>query len=189
MDTKEGLMTGVFLYDDLKKKCPEATIIVLTNVTDPEVLDEIRKKNHVKTLQKLDYTPYEVADLLIDVFTPPWSTQIEEDIQTLLSLPEGWDSHGARHVDPDIAEAAIQLLREVSQLTTPPPAVVPTVRGGIQIEWHTGGIDLEIEFTSPTRMHVAYEKGEEEYEGFASKLTEPNVERIRQFVETLSHPK
>jgi len=28
--------------------------------------------------------------------------------------------------------------------TTPPPIIVPTVRGGIQLEWHTKGIDIEV---------------------------------------------
>ncbi|HEY3241769.1 MAG TPA: hypothetical protein VGM03_00330 [Phycisphaerae bacterium] len=49
----------------------------------------------------------------------------------------------------------------------PAPAVVPTSRGGLQLEWHTRGIDLEIEFETPHRLrgyfhdhqtHTSWEK-------------------------------
>jgi hypothetical protein len=53
--------------------------------------------------------------------------------------------------------------------------VVPTARGGIQLEWHTRGIDLEIELAVPEGIHVLYEDaaGEEEWE------LEPGASRER----------
>jgi hypothetical protein len=62
----------------------------------------------------------------------------------LLRLPAGWNSYSAKPIAPQTASHAIRLLAEFLKSQTPPPAVVPTVRGGIQLEWHTKGVDLEI---------------------------------------------
>lgn len=35
---------------------------------------------------------------------------------------------------------------------TPPPAVVPRVQGGIQLEWHTETIDIEVYIDSPEKV-------------------------------------
>jgi len=47
---------------------------------------------------------------------------------------------------------------------TPAPAVVPTNRGGLQFEWHTRGIDLEIELQAPGRGSISYEDHQSENE-------------------------
>ena len=75
----------------------------------------------------------------------------------LLDLPENWDSYGARSINREIALSALQLLSETMPDDTPTPAVVPTNRGGVQLEWHTRGIDLEIEIQSIGRIYVSYE--------------------------------
>ncbi len=46
----------------------------------------------------------------------------------------------------------------------PVPSVVPTARGGILLEWHEGGIDLEVDIRSPSWFHVAFAEGEHEEE-------------------------
>ena len=96
---------------------------------------------------------------------PEWLTKTEQALQGLLSLPENWNSYGARPIDPLIVNAAMQLLRDIVRHETPQPAIVPTIRGGVQIEWHTCGIDLEIEITSPGKFHVSYENPQENAEG------------------------
>ena len=66
----------------------------------------------------------------------------------LVQLPGGWDSYGAKPVSSDAARAATTLMvKEASAVPNlAAPAVVPTVRGGLQLEWHRQGVDLEIEF-------------------------------------------
>jgi hypothetical protein len=76
---------------------------------------------------------------------------------SLLQLPDNWDQHGASQVKPAIVQAAMTLLNSIMLDETPAPSVVPTVRGGIQLEWHTRRVDLEIEFISPDRMQVLFE--------------------------------
>lgn len=66
----------------------------------------------------------------------------------LLQLPEGWNSYEAKPVSTEAARAAIAFLAKAASAAPnlPAPAVVPTVPGGIQLEWHRQGMDLEVEF-------------------------------------------
>jgi hypothetical protein len=75
----------------------------------------------------------------------------------LLTLPPNWNSYGAKAIDLARVGAAWQLLTAVMRDETPPPAVVPAPRGGIQVEWHTRGIDLEIEIVAPGQFLVSFE--------------------------------
>jgi hypothetical protein len=65
-------------------------------------------------------------------------------LERLRDLQEDWNSHGARQVSADAVAESIALLRDIVTDDLPEPAVVPTVDGGVQFEWHEQGIDLEI---------------------------------------------
>ena len=69
---------------------------------------------------------------------------------TLAQLPNGWNSYGAKPVSPRAVHHATRLLRETACLipNVATPSVVPTVGGGLQLEWHLRGVDIEIEFGS-----------------------------------------
>lgn len=60
------------------------------------------------------------------------------DMSRFLALAQGWDSHDGEPIDP----RAIEAVRVVIEST----AIVPTSRGGLQIEMHGLGWDVEIEF-------------------------------------------
>ncbi len=62
----------------------------------------------------------------------------------LLHLNEGWNSYRARQIEPAVAKRAIALLGQILGASTPAPAVVPRVRGGIQFEWHGSEVEIEI---------------------------------------------
>ena len=83
---------------------------------------------------------------------PPSFVKSVEGVVDLLSLPEGWNSYSARPIGTQNAIRAIQLLGELLGSETPPPVVVPTVRGGIQLEWHTRGVNIEIYVESPENV-------------------------------------
>jgi hypothetical protein len=88
---------------------------------------------------------------------PPWITSVVESVQALRRLPENWDSYGARPLATKSIENLMYLLWQGIQLDVTAPSVVPTVRGGIQLEWHQQGIDLEIEIPPSGRLLVSYE--------------------------------
>jgi hypothetical protein len=89
--------------------------------------------------------------------TPEWFAGMLDQICELGNLQENWDSYGGRPIDPQCAQVAVKLLLSIMDEDTPRPAVVPTNRGGIQLEWHCNGIDLEVAVQSPSRIQVAFE--------------------------------
>lgn len=70
-------------------------------------------------------------------------------VAEILSLGPGWNSYSAKPVAPQSAIRAIRLLAELVGPATPAPFVVPRVQGGLQLEWHTGSVDIEVYITSP----------------------------------------
>ncbi len=62
-DTQGGILTGVFLFADLRKQCPATPVIVLTNVAEQETLDRFEKGPRVDVVEKLDCPPLELAEL------------------------------------------------------------------------------------------------------------------------------
>jgi len=88
---------------------------------------------------------------------PTWMVPTLQSMGELLSLPENWDSYGALRVSPDRVNAAMTFMLETTLADTPVPSVVPTSSGGVQIEWHTKGIDLEVEFVTSSRLRAFFE--------------------------------
>jgi hypothetical protein len=63
----------------------------------------------------------------------------------LQRLPRGWNSHGAEPVSDTAFRHAIEFLTAYVVRGVAGPALVPTVRGGVQLEWHRRGVDIEVE--------------------------------------------
>jgi len=107
-----------------------------------------------------------------------WQYSVRRNIAELLDLSDNWDSYGAAAIRPEYAASAIRLLQSIMDSETLAPSVVPTNLGGIQIEWHASGIDLEIEVESTSRIGVWYEDNrigvswEDELSSDLSKLAE-----------------
>jgi hypothetical protein len=96
--------------------------------------------------------------------SPEWLKETEETLRGFATLPAGWDSYRAKSIEPHVVDAVIELLHRIVQHNTLKPAVVPTNRGGIQIEWHTQGVDLEIEITPHGRIRLLYDNPQENIE-------------------------
>jgi hypothetical protein len=71
-------------------------------------------------------------------------TNVIRSAVALLNLETGWNSYQAQPVETQNVIRSITLLSDLLDDTTPTPQIVPTVRGGVQIEWHRNGLDLEI---------------------------------------------
>lgn len=82
---------------------------------------------------------------------------ISERLQELLDLPVGWDGHRGQALSLDTAYFALDLAQRVFLRWTPCPHVVPMSSGGVQLEWHEKGIDLEIEVVAPNEIVVSFE--------------------------------
>lgn len=76
---------------------------------------------------------------------PEWARSAFDRLFALLDLRPNWDSYGGRSIDVKAADKAMSLLLELMNDRSPAPTIVPTPVGGVQLEWHQRGIDLEIE--------------------------------------------
>jgi hypothetical protein len=86
-----------------------------------------------------------------------WLADCAGRIAELSALPPGWDGHRGRPVDRRNLLDAWALLKRLADVVVVGPAVVPTVTGGVALEWHQRGVDIEIEFISPALPSVSYE--------------------------------
>jgi hypothetical protein len=92
------------------------------------------------------------------VFTKPWQPvsgfreRASAELERIGQLPAGWDGYGAPTIDPEIVEAATALVQRLPDDIAPPPRVVPLASGGLQLEWASGDVSLELEFESPSTI-------------------------------------
>ena len=76
---------------------------------------------------------------------PVWLSPAIARLNALLRLPQNWNSYGSLPITPATVRRAVQFIARAFPLQAPAPAIVPTPGGGIQLEWHQDGLDLEIE--------------------------------------------
>jgi len=77
---------------------------------------------------------------------PGWFDPIMQGFVDVLTLPPDWNSYGAGAIDPKIVLYAMTFMNGLLVPSTPAPRVVPLSSGGLQVEWHRQGLDLEIVF-------------------------------------------
>lgn len=77
---------------------------------------------------------------------PPWFDPLVQGFVDLLSLPPKWDSYSAVPIDPKLVHEAMGVANELLLPTSSAPRVVPLSSGGLQLEWHRQGVDLEVVF-------------------------------------------
>jgi hypothetical protein len=95
---------------------------------------------------------------------PAWFDPLMQGFVDVFTLPPNWDSYGAGAVDPRLVQDAINLMNSLLAPSSPAPRVVPLSSGGIQLEWHRKGIDLEVVFDRDEQPFFNFqdrEKGEE----------------------------
>ena len=80
------------------------------------------------------------------------SRKTAAQLKELLQLEPNWDTYGALAIDPKYVAAALKFILTIVPDAAPAPAVVPTSRGGVQLEWYMTGLVLEIEFLCETHI-------------------------------------
>src|SRR5262249_2651943 len=89
--------------------------------------------------------------------TPRWEAVVVPALVKFAGLPIGWDSYGAPPPRRDAGLFALEILQSVMRPRTPPPQVIPSSAGGIQLEWHENGIDLELHITAPYQWELWFQ--------------------------------
>jgi len=117
----------------------ENTVNAQLTITERFVDEEIRNS---------EYSDYMLTEPRL---TPlrlrcSWLPNVWEQLETLASLPDGWDSYGAPSPDLNKVKAAWELLNCLCDATDMPrPHVNPTRSGGVQFEWEVGNRYFELE--------------------------------------------
>lgn len=78
---------------------------------------------------------------------PAWLKPTIQTMQQIAQLPANWSSYGSSPIEDVAIIRAAELLAELLESDGPAPTVIPTLRGGVQLEWHRNGSDVEIELS------------------------------------------
>jgi hypothetical protein len=119
-----------------------------------------------------------------DIAEPVWKEQCERQLAEIRFLEDGWDGFNAAPIREDAIEFALNVLASIMLRNTPAPHFTPMSHSGLMLEWHTNGVDLEIEIETPGSMWVSFENSRsgEEYEG---SLTS-NIHKLQNFISAIT---
>lgn len=88
----------------------------------------------------------------------PWFATKLERLDRLAALEDGWDGDGSSAPAPLVIDTARRLTAVLAMLAevapTTAPQFVPTVAGGVDIVWHAGGWNVEIEIPPDGTIEV-----------------------------------
>jgi hypothetical protein len=110
---------------------------------------------------------------------PSWLKPALNNCGHLLLLPFGWDGADAPSVEGVAIQAAIDALCSFMADTSSVPQWTPTRNGGVQLDWHEQGIDLEIQCEpSEPDAHVVFCDQRDESADWDGLLSD-NLPRLR----------
>lgn len=72
---------------------------------------------------------------------------MHKKLEELSKLGNNWDSYGSEPITKAALDKAQLLLGALSGIQAIEPFVCPCSNGGLQLEWHRNGYDLEIEIS------------------------------------------
>ena len=91
----------------------------------------------------------DLADIPWALGEPRWKSRVDQRLAELSKLRRGWDGYAADRISSTVLNFARSVLESVMTVQTPAPSIVPTHGGGLQLEWHIGGIDIELMIYRP----------------------------------------
>lgn len=86
--------------------------------------------------------------------TSSWMRDLESRFNEVVSLPIGWDGYGGVPVSFTTAQFAAQMIERLCVANVPAPSIVPGSDGSLQIEWHSGGFDIELDVQEPLKVEA-----------------------------------
>lgn len=86
-----------------------------------------------------------------------WTENVSKRLNQLAALPQGWDGYFASPVPFTNAAFVAALIERLSYPGVEAPQIVPGSDGRLQIEWHSGGYDIELEVLAPHKVNASRE--------------------------------
>lgn len=116
---------------------------------------------------------------------PDWYKKTAKSLYSILSLGDNWDSYGANRISQETAKAVDELLVNIMHVCSPVPQLVPSASGSIQLEWHLGGIDLEIEVESLSTSYVSFDDEQNEEQSWEGEI-KYDLSRLVHYINVLT---
>lgn len=87
----------------------------------------------------------QLVDRQGEMTRPEWVRRLGSQLNELLELGEGWDGYRAKSISEFSVKAVIAIMVEVMNDGLAFPHIFPLPDGGLQLEWHADGDDVELE--------------------------------------------
>ena len=84
---------------------------------------------------------------------PSWFDPLVQGLVDLRTLSPNWDSYNAMPINPKLVNTALTFMSGLLGPSSPAPRVVPLSSGGLQLEWHRKGVDVEVVFDQDERPY------------------------------------
>lgn len=152
----------------------------LSTVTPSATLAETATLSARETTSSADERRINVQYIGSRALWPNWARDTVDGLLDLLNLRPNWDSYGARPIERTAVETAVPLLFQLMTNDTPSPSTIPTSTGGIQLEWHQQGIDLEITIP-PSGLVTAFVHDDATGEEWETGLSDA-LSRVKQII-------
>jgi hypothetical protein len=109
----------------------------------------------------------QLADAQFLVTLSQSSAELLHRAAELLRLRNDWDTQGASAIGPIHLVRMLRFLDDQLFEQLPTPSIVPMSDGGVQIEWHRGGLDVEVTFGADEvdSLYCLELASDEEWEG------------------------
>jgi hypothetical protein len=103
------------------------------------------------------YSRPELVEADAAITCSAWFLPTATAMLQMTRLPLGWDARNGCQIDRNTIQKALRWLATLLDSDTEKPSIVPTVTGGVQVEWHMGGVDIEIYFEPGEEPTVSVE--------------------------------
>ncbi len=124
-----------------------------------------------------------VKSVALSAYRCDWMQHAIDRLGHLCRLRRGWDGHNGLPANKSTALFASSVIGSLMLPNIPAPSIMPLSYGGIQVEWHRNGWDIEIEIAGPNQVFVYTRELtsgiEQEFSGGA------NLSRLRQIIDLI----
>lgn len=100
----------------------------------------------------------------INLINQSWFLPVKTQLQEFLAFEKNWNGYGESPIHEEAIRRTINVLNTIVSETTPKPDIVPTSKGGIQIEWVSKDFEIEVEIfpTESAQIIIVESSGQEQ---------------------------
>ena len=108
----------------------------------------------IPTPDSLTSTIFPQNRMVFTLRSSPWMRELNSRFNDIVSLPRGWDGYAGAPVSFSTAQFAAQMIERLWVPDVPTPSIIPGTDGSVQIEWHAGGYDIELDVLDPSEVEA-----------------------------------